>query len=52
VALARAHRAEISGVSLNEEAVRLVQYQQAYQAVGKLIQVLDGLSETLLEMIR
>lgn len=52
VTQARAQRAEISGVSLDEEAARLLQFQQAYQAAGKLITVLDELSETVINLIR
>jgi flagellar hook-associated protein 1 FlgK len=52
VTQARAQRAEISGVSLDEEAARLLQFQQAYQAAGKLITVLDELSEMVIHLIR
>lgn len=45
-------RSDLSGVSLNEEAARLLQFQQAFQAVGKLVSVLDSLTETLINMVR
>src|SRR6202035_4029371 len=48
---AQAQRSTISGVNLNEEAARLLQFQQAYSAVGKLVSVLDTLSQTVLNMI-
>ena len=52
LAQAREQRSESSGVSLDEEAVRLVEYQRAYQATARLISVLDQLSETVINMIR
>ena len=39
-----------SGVNLDEEAVNLVRYQQAFQASGKVIQVAQTLFETLLNL--
>ncbi len=41
----------ISGVNLNEEATNLLQYQQAYQAAGKLMQVASQLFTTLLSSL-
>ncbi len=52
VAQARATRAQVSSVSLDEEAAKLLQFQQAYQAVGKLITVLNDLSDTVMGFIR
>src|SRR5579875_303104 len=40
-----------SGVDLSAEAARLLQYQQSYDAVGKLVSVLDGLTQTLMNMV-
>ena len=37
-----------AGVNLDEEAVNLVRYQQAFQACGKAIQVASTLFDTLL----
>jgi flagellar hook-associated protein 1 FlgK len=34
-------RSSISGVSLNEEAANLIQYQTAYQAAAKVVSVVD-----------
>jgi flagellar hook-associated protein 1 FlgK len=51
-AQARQLRAEASGVSLDEEAAKLLQFEQAYQAVGKLVGVLDELTMTVINMIR
>lgn len=47
----QAQRTAISGVDLNEQATLLLQYQQAFQAVGKLVSVLDSLSSTVINMI-
>jgi flagellar hook-associated protein 1 FlgK len=48
---AQTQRATQSGVSLNEEATQLLQFQQAYQAIGKLVTVLDDLTQTLINMM-
>ena len=47
---AKAALAAQSGVNLDEEAVNLVRYQQAFQASGKVIQVAQTLFETLLNI--
>jgi len=49
---ARTLRSESSGVSLDEEAVRLVEYQRAYEATAKLVTILDRLSQETIDMIR
>ena len=41
----------ISGVNLNEEADNLIQFQQAYQAAGKAIQVSNTMFSTVLGML-
>ncbi|KAA3617590.1 MAG: flagellar hook-associated protein FlgK [Calditrichaeota bacterium] len=43
-------RDEISGVSLDEEMTKLVQYEQAYQAAAKIIQTVDEMINTVLEL--
>ncbi len=43
-------RDEISGVSLDEEMTKLVQYEQAYQAAAKIIQTVDEMIGTVLEL--
>jgi flagellar hook-associated protein 1 FlgK len=48
---AQTQRTNQSGVSLNDEATQLLQFQQAYQAVGKLVSVLDSLTQTVLDMV-
>lgn len=48
---AQSLRASVSSVDLNEEAATLLQFQQSFQAVSKLVTVLDELSTTLIDMI-
>ena len=45
-------RAQVSGVSLDTEAAKLLQFQQSFQAIGKLVTVLDGLTQTVIDLIR
>lgn len=42
-------RASVSGVNLDEEAASLLQYQQAYQASAKMIQIAQSIFDTLLQ---
>jgi flagellar hook-associated protein 1 FlgK len=51
VAQAENVRQQISGVSLDDEAVLLIQFQQAYEASSKLINVLDQLTEDTMNML-
>lgn len=44
--------ASVSGVNLDEEAARLMQYQQSYQAAAKVLQVAQSLLDTLLQATR
>lgn len=46
---AEAARANQSGVNLDEEAARLLQYQQAYQAAAKYLQSIQSTFDTLLQ---
>ena len=45
-------RSSVSGVNLDEEAARLIQYQQSYQAAAKVLQVAQSLFDTLLQTAR
>lgn len=47
-ASAEAQRANFSGVNLDEEAARLLQFQQAYQASARYLQTTQSLFDTLL----
>lgn len=44
-------RAGVSGVNLDEEAAQLLQYQQAYQASAKLIQIAQSVFDTLIQTL-
>lgn len=46
-----ADRSSISGVNLDEEAARLLQYQQAYQASAKIIQTAQTLFDSVLNAV-
>ena len=45
-------RQDISGVSLDEEAVNLVKYQKMYEASARMIRVADELLTTLFDIVR
>lgn len=54
LSLAAANNAETvrsnqSGVNLDEEAAKLIQYQQSYQAAAKILQVAQSMFDTLLQ---
>ncbi len=49
---AEKNRAGVAGVNLDEEAAKLLQYQQAYQASAKMIQVAQGIFDTLIQTLR
>jgi flagellar hook-associated protein 1 FlgK len=46
-----AQRAAVSGVSLDEESVNLLQYQRQYQASARLISVVDEMTQTLISLV-
>jgi flagellar hook-associated protein 1 FlgK len=46
---AEMQRTSQAGVNLDEEAARLIQYQQSYQAAAKMLQVAQSLFDTLLQ---
>jgi flagellar hook-associated protein 1 FlgK len=48
-AQAEASRSAHSGVNLDEEAARLIQYQQSYQAAAKILQIAQTVFDTLLD---
>ena len=45
-------RQSVSGVSLDEEAVKLMQYQQTYQAAAQVITIARSLMDTLFQAVR
>ena len=46
-----AARSSVSGVNLDEEAARLLQYQQAYQASAKFLQIAQSTFDTLMSTV-
>ena len=44
-------RTGIAGVNLDEEAAKLIQYQQAYQASAKMIQIAQSIFDTLIQTL-
>ncbi len=42
-------RTGVAGVNLDEEASKLIQYQQAYQASAKMIQIANSIFDTLMQ---
>lgn len=44
-------RAAVAGVNLDEEAARLLQFQQSYQAAAKFLQVAQSTFDTLLQTV-
>jgi flagellar hook-associated protein 1 len=45
-------RASVSGVSIDEEMIRLIKYQMGYNAAGKLVAVVDEMMDTLLGLVK
>lgn len=41
-------REEVSGVSLDEEAVKIIQFQRMYEGAARIISVVDGLLDTII----
>ena len=44
-------RSSVAGVNLDEEAAKLLQYQQAYQASAKVLQIAQGIFDTLMQTV-
>lgn len=44
-------RTGVAGVNLDEEAAKLLQYQQAYQASAKVVQIAQGIFDTLIQSL-
>ena len=51
LAQATSLRDQVSGVSLNQEAVNVMQFQQAYQAAAQVLTVLSTLSEAVINLV-
>jgi len=50
IAQVSAQRDAVSGVSLDEEAVNLMQYQRAYEAAARFMRVADEMTQTILSL--
>ena len=48
---AQSLRQQVSGVSLDEEAQNMMEYQRSYQAMSKMFGVLNSLTDTLMNMM-
>lgn len=48
----QARRSEVSGVSLDEEAAKLIQFQNVFQASARLIRLSDELLQTIIDMVQ
>ncbi len=46
----QAQRDSVSGVSLDEEAINLLQYQKAYEAAARFLRVADEMTQTILQL--
>jgi flagellar hook-associated protein 1 FlgK len=46
----QAQRDSVSGVSLDEEAINLLQYQKAYEAAARFLKVADEMTQTILSL--
>jgi len=51
VAQARTLRNELSGVSLDEEAIKIIEFQRAYQANARMVSVLADLTEIAIGLL-
>lgn len=46
-----AQKASVSGVSVDEETVNLLNYQQTYQGAAKFISIINDMTQTLLSLV-
>lgn len=45
-------RQQTSGVSLDSEAIKMLEFQRSYQAVSKMVTMLDQLTQTVINMVQ
>ena len=48
---AQSMRQQISGVSLDEEAQYILEYQRSYQAISKMLGIVNSMTDTLMNMM-
>ncbi|MFN7927437.1 MAG: flagellar hook-associated protein FlgK [Blastocatellia bacterium] len=46
----QAQRDAVSGVSLDDEAINLLQYQKAYEAAARFLKIADEMTQTILQL--
>jgi flagellar hook-associated protein 1 FlgK len=52
VTQAQSLREQTSGVSLDTEAIKVLEFQRSYQAVSKMVTILDNLTQTVINMLQ
>jgi flagellar hook-associated protein 1 FlgK len=52
LAQTQARRESVSGVNVDEEMIKLIQFQRAFEASSLLVRTVDGLYDALLLMVR
>ncbi|HMD48502.1 MAG TPA: flagellar basal body rod C-terminal domain-containing protein, partial [Bryobacteraceae bacterium] len=52
VSQAKSLQQQLSGVSLDQQAIQLVQIQGAYQAASKVVTVIDQITQSLMNMVQ
>lgn len=52
VSQARSMRSDISGVSLDEEAASLLQFQRSYEATSRVVTVINELMDSLINLVQ
>ena len=45
-------RSDLQGVSLNQEAIHLLEYQRSFDAASQFVKVLNQLSQDLIGMLQ
>lgn len=50
ISQATAQRDSVSGISLDEEAINLLQYQKAFEAAARFIKIADEMTQTILSL--
>jgi flagellar hook-associated protein 1 FlgK len=48
----QSRRESVSGVNLDEEATKLIQFQRAFEASSMLVRTADEMYQSLIDMVR